>query len=276
MLIPPSMVQLGLSPWSAGCRTFSELQRVSQNSACGDIVCPGDLVEYNCVAGSSVMVWQISGCRDPLQIVHQEGLDVQPIEKMCEDGKNITADLQRVNDSSFRSTLNITGVQSGFTVQCLSDNGFEEELIGMDKLISTGMLLDRLLIEDPVIFRSKIQWYPKFCANGLKLLWCCSCHLTSIFCRLSSFIISNSYSSPFNFQHYTERLGEAWGYRMRLHALRSWGKGGGGTCMVISWDILVLNETLHTFQVTCICSRSTTLLAIIIIVNIIAETLSAS
>ena len=93
------------------------------------------------MVGSTVVVWEVSGCRDSLQVVHQEGVDVEEM-RACEDGKSIMADLYQFNVSSFRSTLNITGVQfTNLTVRCLSDNGSSEFLTGMDELISTGMLL---------------------------------------------------------------------------------------------------------------------------------------
>ena len=125
-----------------GCTTVSQLQRTS-NSACGNIVCPKELVQYECEVGSGIdtLVWRVSGCGNALEIVYQQGMDVQQAEGSCEDGQSITADLQQINASFFRSTLNITGVRSNLTIQCSSDDGSRESLIGMDKLISTGMLL---------------------------------------------------------------------------------------------------------------------------------------
>ena len=87
------------------------------------------------------MVWEVSGCQDPLQAVHQQGIDVHEM-RMCKDGKNISADIRQVNTSSFRSTLNISDVLSNNTnlsVRCSKDDGSSEILIGMDELISTGM-----------------------------------------------------------------------------------------------------------------------------------------
>ena len=93
------------------------------------------------MVGSTVVVWEVSGCQDSLPVVHQQGVNVQKV-RVCEDGKNIMADLYQINASSFISTLNITGVQfANLTVRCLSDNGSSEFLTGMDELISTGMLL---------------------------------------------------------------------------------------------------------------------------------------
>lgn len=124
-----------------GCTTFCQLQRTS-NSACGNIVCPGEPIQYECVVGTGIdiVLWRVSGCEDTLEILYQQGMGVQQAERACGDGKNLMANLQQINVSSLRSILNITGVQFNLTIECLSDDGAEESSIGTNALISTGML----------------------------------------------------------------------------------------------------------------------------------------
>ena len=103
-------------------------------------MCPGEFVQYECAVDSrslNTLVWRVSGCLR-LSLLNQQG-ETRPVERLCDDGLNIRANLRVLNASSFMSTLNVTGVQSNLSVQCLFDDGSQESLIGEDKLLMTGM-----------------------------------------------------------------------------------------------------------------------------------------
>ena len=121
-----------------GYVTLCQLERTS-DSACGSIVCPEEIVQYECRVPStgSGIAWQLPECLEQdLEIL--DGA-TSTDEGVCVDEAAFIMARGSVNGSSFVSQLdvNITRrLEQTVTVRCFFDDGSNVELIGTDELTS--------------------------------------------------------------------------------------------------------------------------------------------
>ena len=122
-----------------------QLQRTS-DSSCGNIVCPGKGVEYECrvpnVGSANGVVWPLPECVPPgdqgLQIIRQ-GDGANTANRTCVGGTAVVMARGIVNGSFFISYLviNVTGQLETLTVECIFDNDTNTSSVGADTLTST-------------------------------------------------------------------------------------------------------------------------------------------
>ena len=117
-----------------------ELQRTS-GSTCGNIACPGEVVQYECAVPSTGtgVVWKLPECLDQDIPIIRQGNTANTVNKMCVDGTTVVMAQGNITGSSFVSYLviNITGPLETFTVECTFDDGTNTRSIGTDRLTST-------------------------------------------------------------------------------------------------------------------------------------------
>ena len=121
-----------------------ELIRATGTDSCGDIICRGDAVLYNCQVpildnGSVIIAWRLMPqCQRGVQEITFLRNDI-PLYTVCDDRRTIQVQgVDTSNGTIFISSLNITNITSSQSVECLFDDGRNELPVGISEVYTTG------------------------------------------------------------------------------------------------------------------------------------------